>query len=218
MKKTDYYIFLTDSQDDGPIIKDDLEEGPESWEFLENESLLDEFPDVGVLSFCDENDSKKMYDFIDNRFRVQIVSKKVKDIMLAHGLDLSQVEYFPVTIKDQQGGIVSTEYFMLNYINAQPIIDMNASEYKLSSFDASQISFMNKMELNCTDVDPKAKIFHPLTYKNITIIESSLLNAFKEAGVTGFWTIPAQGWNGMTLPHDKNYMNDMINQARKSFE
>ena len=54
MKKTDYYIFLADSTD-GPIIKDDLEEGPQDWEFLENESLLDEFPEVGVLHFSNAN-------------------------------------------------------------------------------------------------------------------------------------------------------------------
>ena len=45
--------------------------------------------------------------------------------MLEHGLDSSQVEYLPVTIKDQNGDVVSTDYFMLNYINAQPIIDMD---------------------------------------------------------------------------------------------
>ncbi|TEW52739.1 imm11 family protein [Psychromonas algicola] len=209
MKKTDYYIFLADSSD-GPIIKDDLEEGPQDWEFLENESLLDEFPEVGVLHFSNENEYSKLYDFIENRLGTQIVSTKVKEIMLDHGLDSSQVEYFPVTIKDQNSDVASNDYFMLNYINAQPIIDMTKSEYELSSFDDSQISVISKTELDLTDVDPKAKIFHPLTYKNITVIESSLLNAFQEAGVTGFWMIPAQGWNGMILPHDKAYMKELM--------
>ena len=142
MKKRDYYIFLTSSQKEGPIIKNDLDEGPQSWEFLENESLLDEFPEVGALHFSDENEHKKLYDFIHNRFRVQIVSKKVKAIMLEHGLDSSQVEYFPVTIKDQHGDVVSSDYFMLNYINAQPIIDMEKSKYEVNDFDESQIFTM----------------------------------------------------------------------------
>lgn len=210
MKKTDYYIFLTSSQKNGPIIKHDLEEGPESWEFLENESLVDDFPKKGVLSFCDENESKTLFDFIDNRFRVQIVSKKVKGIMLDHGLDSSQVEYFPVTIKDQNGDVVSSDYFMLNYINAQSIVDMKKSKYEVNDFDESQIFIMQNMELDLTDVNPEAKIFHPLTYKNITVIDSVLLNAFQEAGITGFWTIPAQGWDGMILPHDKAYIKDLI--------
>jgi len=209
MQQTDYYIFLADASD-GPIIKDDLEEGPQDWEFLENESLLDEFPEVGVLHFSNENEYSKLYDFIENRLGTQIVSTKAKDIMLDHGLDSSQVEYLPVTIKDQNGDVASNDYFMLNYINAQPIIDMTKSEYELSSFDDSQISVISKTELDLTNVDPKAKIFHPLTYKNITVIESSLLNAFQEAGVTGFWTIPAQGWDGMILHHDKAYMKDLM--------
>jgi len=209
MKTTDYYIFLADASD-GPIIKRNLEEGPQGWEFLENESLLDEFPEVGVLHFSNENEYSKLYDFIENRLGTQIVSTKVKEIMLDHGLDSSQVEYFPVTIKDQNGDVASNDYFMLNYINAQPIIDMTKSEYKLSSFDDSQISVISKTELDLTNVDPKAKIFHPLTYKNITVVESSLLNAFQEAGVTGFWTIPAQGWDGMILPHDKAYIKDLM--------
>jgi len=212
MKKTDYYIFLTSSQKESPIIKNDLDEGPQSWEFLENESLLDEFPEVGALHFSDENEHKKLYDFIHNRFRVQIVSKKVKGLMLDHGLDSSQVEYFPVTIKDQNGDVVSSDYFMLNYINAQPIIDMENSRYEVNDFDESQIFTLQHMALDLIDVDEKAKMFHPLTYKNITVIESSLLNAFQEAGVTGFWTIPAQGWNGMILPYDKAYIKDLMSK------
>ena len=209
MKKTDYYIFLADSAD-GPIIKDDLEEGPQDWEFLENESLIDDFPEVGILHFSNENEYSKLYDFIENRLGTHIVSPKVKGIMLDHGLDSSQVEYFPVTIKDQQGQVASSEYYMLNYINAQPIVDMEKTKYEVNDFDESQILIIQNMELELTDVDPKAKIFHPLTYKNITIIESSLLNAFKEAGVTGFWTIPAQGWNGMILLYDKAYIKDLM--------
>jgi len=209
MKKTDYYIFLADSSD-GPIIKRNLEEGPQGWEFLENESLLDEFPEVGVLNFSNENEYSKLYDFIENRLGTQIVSTKVKDIMLDHGLDSSQVEYFPVTIKDQNGDVASNDYFMLNYINAQPIIDMTKSKYEVNDFDESQIFTLQHLELDLTNVAPKAKIFHPSTYKNITVIESSLLSALQEAGVTGFWTIPAQGWDGMILLHDKAYMKDLM--------
>jgi len=135
MKKTDYYIFLTGSQKDGPIIKHDLENGPQSWEFLENESLVDDFPEMGLLKFSDENDYIKLYDFIYTFFGVEIISKKVKDIMLDHGLDSSQVEYLPVTIKDQNGDVASNDYFMLNYINAQPIIDMTKSKYEVNDFD-----------------------------------------------------------------------------------
>ena len=211
MKKTDYYIFLADSTD-GPIIKNDLEEGPQDWEFLENESLLDEFPEVGVLHFSNENGYTKQYDFIENRLGTHIISPKVKKIMLEHGLDSSQVEYFPVTIKDQNGDVVSSDYFMLNYINAQPIVDMDKSKFEVNDFDESQIFTLQHMALDLIDVDARAKIFHPLTFKNITVIESSLLNAFQEAGVTGFWTIPAQGWNGMILPYDKAYIKDLMSK------
>src|SRR5687768_17265753 len=97
------------------------------YRYGEGERLAKEFPKKATVQFADKfKDRRKLYDFIFNLESALFVSSKVKDIL--EQLETPDLEFLPVSVKDHKGTVIADDYFILNPIGTQDIIDMKKSK------------------------------------------------------------------------------------------
>jgi len=199
MTKVDnYWILLQCGNDDSAIIGYLPDDVPPKRKLKNNKKILDQFPEITNLEFNEDYpDNIKLYDFVDNTMSLLIVSERVKSVFDDQGIDL--VEYIPVNIYDHQQNLAGENYFIINILNIQPIIDMKKSKYKMSRLQKDQIQFINDLHLNLDSVDPEAKLFKASNEKVYHYITNEVLEALKNSGITGIRAVKAEGWDGNTL-------------------
>ncbi len=138
----------------------------------------------------------KLYDFVENTLNFLIVSERAKTVFEAEGVQ--GLEYLPVQIFDHRGNLAGDNYYLINFLVPQPIIDMKCSGLIMSSIDGS-IENIKNLRLNLDGVDPEAKLFRATTERYTNFITDDLIQAMNAAGITGIKTVPAEGWDGNTL-------------------
>ncbi|MFY0526487.1 imm11 family protein [Archangium gephyra] len=171
---------------------------PSKPDFYEAVSLKDSFPAGGTMSFSkDYPDFIRVLDFMTNTMSLPIVSGKVRQVFTSLGMD--RCEFLPVTIQDHKGQVASKDHCIVNVLDVQDTIDMERSEYELSPFDESQISRIKRLVVKKEGIDPKALFFRARTSMRELFMHESLHEALVQAGVTGFKSFPAEGWNGFDI-------------------
>ena len=197
----DYWVWLACSEKDSAIIKAFPNDGPDFWELLEGEPIATHFPETIKLKFSPSRPDKiRLYDFVDNTKSVRIVSKRVRAIFDQFSID--QVEYIPVDIMDHQGNLASNDYFLMNVMNTQPIIDMERSKYEMCMIEEGQISGFDEIRLTTEQVDMNASIFRSDRRASLYFMTDDVVQAIKAAGLTGLKVVKAEGWDTNTLSFD----------------
>ena len=120
----------------------------------------------------------------------------LKSIYEKLGVDGS--EYFSLQIFDAQGKSVNANYWILNILKTEPIIDLDKSELSFSSFDKNRIDDFILLTL-VKDLDVSSKVFRPKQAPKFYIVSDDVKRAFEEHGVTGYELYEADGWDGNTL-------------------
>jgi len=199
MKKIDdYWVWLACSEKDSAIIKSFPNDGPDFWELLEGEPIATHFPETIKLKFSPSRPDKiRLYDFVNNTLLLRIVSKRVRAIFDQFSID--QVEYIPVEIMDHQGNLASNDYFLMNVMNTQPIIDMKRSKYEMCLIEEDQISDFDEIRLTTDQVDMNASIFRSDRQASLYFMTDDVVQAIKAAGLTGLKVVKAEGWDTNTL-------------------
>ena len=202
MKKIDnYWVWLACNEKDSAIINTFPNDGPDDWELLEGEPLAAQFPETVRLRFSQLYlDNMRLYDFVDNTLLLRIVSKRVRAIF--DQFSIEQVEYIPVEIMDHQGNLASNDYFLMNVMNTQPIIDMELAKYKMCTIEEDQISHFAEIRLTTEQVDMDASIFRSDRRASLYFMTDDVVQAIKAAGLTGLKVVKAEGWDTNTLSFD----------------
>ena len=202
MKKIDdYWVWLACSEKDSALIKKIPDDCPAGWKLFEGEPIADQFPETVRLKFSPSYpDNIRLYDFIDNTKSVRIVSKRVRAIFEQFSID--QVEYIPVEIMDHQGNLASNDYFLMNVMNTQPIIDMERAKYKMCTIEEDQISHFAEIRLTTELADKDASIFRSDRQASLYFMTDDVVQAIKAAGLTGLKVVKAEGWDTNTLSFD----------------
>jgi len=197
----DYWVWLACSEKDSALIKKIPDDCPESWELLEGDPIAEQFPETVRLKFSPSYpDNIRLYDFVDNTKLVRIVSKRVRAIFDQFSID--QVEYIPVEIMDHRGNLASSDYFLMNVMNTQPIIDMERAKYKMCTIEEDQISHFAEIRLTTEQVDMNASIFRSDRQASLYFMTDDVVQAIKAAGLTGLKVVKAEGWDTNTLSFD----------------
>lgn len=140
-----YWILVADEQSDGAVLTYVPEDGPDDFEYSEGIPLLQDYPaqeDAVMVYDSDYPDQVKLYDFVPNLESILVVSVKVKEVLVGQGVE--NIEYLPITLWDHQKKPSSSDYFILNPLGGEKIIDMEKSEYRMSSLDEGQIKRIKK--------------------------------------------------------------------------
>ncbi len=138
----------------------------------------------------------RLYDFVDNTESLMIISNRVKKIF--ENTHVTDIEYIPAQILNQEGTIIGQDYSVINVLNRQPIIDMEKSEYSRSYVDGS-IENIKKLCLDISEVDPEAKLFLSTADDYTYFITDDVLQEMKLANITGLGVNKAEGWEGFSF-------------------
>jgi|SRR5215217_877425 len=192
-----YFVFKVTNGEAGFI--DTYPHGsPAEWKFDKGISLIREFPVGGEVSFsANYPGHKNLYDFQFNLMSDLLVSGRVRKII--ESLDVTNAEWLPVVVKDQQGNIVGPDYAFLNLQGAEDAIDLELSVYRMNAIAKDQISRVKKLVLKSDAISPQAKMFRCTLQRRLILIREDLHTAFVEEGLTGFKVYNAEGWNGLEL-------------------
>ena len=192
-----YFVFKVMAADAGFI--DEYPRGsPADWKFDEGISLAREFPMGGEVSFSDNHpDARDLFDFQPNLMSDLLVSGRARKLI--EPLGVTNAEWLPVVVKDHQGNVVGKDYAFLHLPGAEDAIDMERSVYRMNAIAKDQISRVKKLVLKYDAVNPQAKMFRCTLERRLILIREDVLAAFEEAGLTGFRTYDAEGWNGLEL-------------------
>lgn len=193
----DYHILMACGCDDSAVIDKFPESNIKKRDLNSGKLLKDNLDTKLKLSFSENYpENIKLYDFVENSLNFLIISNRAKAILDAQ--EVKYVEYIPVLFEDHKSNALEDEYYIINFLERQPIIDMDKSEYDLS-FLSNLILNLKQLHLNISDVDNEAKLFRATTKQSTNFIREDLLQALKDAGVTGIKTVPAEGWDGNTF-------------------
>jgi len=196
--KDDYWILTECVEDDAAMIDYLPDDCPDYWEFTENESLIKNISGKIKLEFDKEHPEKiKLYDFLNTSMGLLIISSPAKDVF--DRLKTEDVEYIPAEIYDHKSTLVSEEYFIINTLKAQPIIDREKTECEMSSCDPDSIMFFDELHLDVDAIDQNAKLFLAENENKHYFITNEVLTALKLAKITGIKVYKAEGWDGNTL-------------------
>jgi hypothetical protein len=192
-----YFAFKIMAEEAGFI--DEYPRGsPADWKFDKGISLAKEFPMGGEVSFSDNYpDDRNLYDFQPNLMSDLLVSGRARKLI--QSLEVTNAEWLPVVVKDHKGNVVGKDYAFLNLQGAEDAIDMDRSVYKMNAIAKDPIGLIKKLALKPAAISPQAKRFRCTTERRLILIREDVLAAFEEAGLTGFRTYNAEGWNGLEL-------------------
>nr|WP_217439249.1 MULTISPECIES: DUF1629 domain-containing protein [unclassified Myxococcus] len=171
---------------------------PTDWKFDKGISLARAFPMGGEVSFSrNYPDDRNLYDFQPNLMSGLLVSGRARKLI--ESLEVTNAEWLPVVLKDQEGNVVGPDYAFLNLLGAEDAIDMDRSVYRMNAIAKDQVGRVKNLVLKYDAINPQAKMFRCTTYLRLILIREDVLAAFEQAGLTGFRTYEAEGWDGLEL-------------------
>jgi hypothetical protein len=169
-----------------------------AWRYGEGERLAKEFPKNATVKFFDQaKDRRELLDFVNNMESALFASSKVRGIL--EKLDTPDLEFLPVSILDHKGAVAASDYFILNPIGTQDIIDMKKSKVVMSSLSDDQIGSIDELVLQPKGVAKGAHLFRATNMRSLILIDDTLRAAFKKEGVTGYQLFKAEGWDGLDI-------------------
>ncbi len=195
-----YWAIFPLQYDDGAVLTDVPEDGPEDFEYDLGKSLARQFPaqEEAIMVFdIDYPEGIKLYDFVPALDSVLVVSSKVQDLL--NRLKLENMEFLPLTLLDHKGKVASKDYSILNVIGSLEFIDMSKSDYDEDPLDEGQIARMKNLVINESKVPESAKIFRAKTMMDQFFIHDDVKIAFEEAGIKGYSLFDADGWDGLEV-------------------
>ncbi|TFZ08369.1 imm11 family protein [Ramlibacter humi] len=193
----DYFVLTTSAQAGG-VINDYPQGSPAIWKFGEGLRMAHEFPLHAEVCFSPLFPTfDKLYDFQSTTLSTPVVSGRVRRVI--DSLSIHNAELLPVVLKNHRGEDVPGEYALLNLIGAENAIDMQGSDYKMNHIDKEQIGRIKKLRLQKDAISADAKMFRCHRMRRLTLIREDVAAAFHDAGLTGFRTYRAEGWNGLEI-------------------
>jgi hypothetical protein len=95
---------------------------------MDGTPAIHEYPDNVVALMSDKFLGRVSTEFIANRELSLIVSERVKQVIEAHCQD--EAEYLPVSIKNHKGRIEKGQFYYINPIEAEDVLNYEASDIR----------------------------------------------------------------------------------------
>ncbi len=180
----DFVIWGASTVADAAIVRD-LEGFDDEFGLTIGKPLLKGFPtDVEFHMDPDFPKDRVLADNVENENMVVLVSEAAHRFLLAQ--QLSQVEYLPVTIVDQEGRPASTGHVIVNPVDPVDAIDMARSELEMSEISEGYIDTMDKLVLAPERIPADRHLFRLEGFRRVVVVRRSLAQAIDLQGFTGF--------------------------------
>jgi len=195
-----YWVIFPVRYDDGIVLSAVPDGGPKAYEYDKGKPLVNRFPKGEDAVMCldlEFTDRTGFYDILPSLDTVMVLNSKVKSLF--EHLGVGYVEYLPITLWDQERGVLSNDYFIANALGSVDLIDMEKTEFVPDRLIEGQINFIHKLVIK-EDVDAnRAKFFRATTKLDLFFIHDDVRKALESAGITGYKLYPADGWDGLDI-------------------
>ena len=197
-----FYIFKCSTPSDGvviPGVSTKALTSIKSYHFSEGIPLLQRLTDANELPLTLDysplfDDRNVLYDFVDNSGRLIILSPKARAVLETVGI--TNIEYLPAKIFDQNGREVTDTYFVANVLGTEPFIDVEKSDLVSSAIIKHEFSDVDNLVVDYDRINPDARLFRIHRMPTKYVVDQVVVDAFKAAGLIGYGLWKADGWRG----------------------
>jgi hypothetical protein len=147
------------------------------------------FPDglkVSVAQDCGD----LVPDFVDNIFRVLIVSEKARRFLEGEGIGKNRAEYLPIVLGDKRGKSLGEAFFIVNILTAVGCFDWDRSTYKTYKGSPREIMSVKILHVRAEAIPEDAMLFRVGERLHEIVIRTDLLGRLRAAGCDGLEVIP----------------------------
>ncbi len=162
----------------GYCTVDQLDGFEDEWAVGQGVSLASSPPEKLTMSmYADEPRNTVLGDYVQNMDCLLVVSPRLRSFFQAQ--QVSDVEYYPVEIKDHKGKVASSEYCIAHLINPVDCIDADASGVKWSNegLATQRILFARDLVIDPTRVPKEKRLFFPRYHNDSPLLRRELAEA-----------------------------------------
>ncbi len=175
----------------GYCLVDQLDGFEDDWAVGQGMSLAANPPDKLTMSMsADEPRKTVLPDYVQNTDSLLIVSPRLREFFEAQ--KVSNVEYYPLEIKNHKGKVASNDYFVAHLINQVDCIDVDASGVTWSGLglETQRIMLISQLVIDPARVPKDRALFFPRYFSEIPVLRRELAEAMKKARFTNVDIVP----------------------------
>ena len=162
--------------------------------FNECMPLKNKIDDNVVLNMDkDDPDGRVLYDMVENIFKILIISEPFKKIL--ETCNCGNVEYLPISIKNQRDKIEKEKYYIVNLIDSIDYIDKDKSTIEYSSLDEKTIFSVENTNLNIKNIPENRDLFRADYYPKRYIVSEKLKNKIEDEELEGMIFVPIEEYD-----------------------
>lgn len=185
---------LESRRDDAGIIDAWPKGGPSPERWLSGVSLKDEVsPQLAVSLSADYAKRKALVDFQPNRLGALFVSAKARAAL--ERVTSRGVEYFPLTLKDAKGKVLSRDYSLVNPVGLEDAIDLARSKVELVPGTTDRVARLERLAVAPRRVHPGATLFRCAALPTLLFVRDAVREVVLGARLTGASFFDADGFS-----------------------
>lgn len=158
-------------------------------------SLSDQFPDDAYFDMNpDRPNDTLLVDSLYNNHSQLILSEPFVAFLSEKKRD--NLEFLPVKIMNHKGKFADEKYFIMNVLDHQDCLDVQASGAKLPRMKTGSIQRVKKVVLDEDKLDDSLDIFRITSFHRANIVKKSLADEITAQGFTGVKWVSLDKFNG----------------------
>ena len=166
-------------------ILDHMEGFEDAWEVSRGISQAAHPPAKVTMGLYDNNaDRTRLPDLVKNIEGVMVVSPKLKAFLEAQ--KVTHVEYYPVEIHNNQGQVLSRDYFIAHLIDPVDCIDTQATQCVWSNkgLKTERIMCADSLTILPEKIPQDRRMFRLYQLDEVLVVRKDLADALKQGGFT----------------------------------
>jgi hypothetical protein len=175
----------------GYATVDQLQGFEDKWAVSQGVSLAANPPGKLTMSmYADEPRNTVLPDYVQNMDTLLIVSPRLRAFLEAQ--QVSNVEYYPLEIKDHKGKVASADYVIAHLTNPVDCIDVEASgvTWTGQGLETQRIMFLDRLALDPAKVPQERTLFFARYFNEVPVLRRELAEAMKQENFTNMKIVP----------------------------
>jgi hypothetical protein len=189
------YMFGTVQRGQKSCVLTALQGVEDDYELLEGISRINGFPEDAYFNMDDDFPRNlQLEDFLLNENSLLVISDRLKAFLEAK--KLKNNEFLPVHVVNHKGRKVREPYYIFHQVELQDCIDVSKSDLILNAIDPETFSFVYKLIIDETKIDPDVTVFRMKRYAELPIFKRDLAEGIQSEGFTGIRFGEIEDWDG----------------------
>jgi hypothetical protein len=189
------YVFGTVQRGPKSCVLTTLQGIEDDYELHRGISRINGFPEDAYFRMDDDFPRNlQLEDFLLNQNALLVISDQLKIFLEAQ--KLKNNEFLPVHIVNHKGRKVKEPYYIFHQVELQDCIDVSNSDIILNAINPETFSFVYKLIIDKTQIDPEVAVFRMKRYAELPIFRRDLAERIQSEGFTGIRFGEIEDWDG----------------------